>query len=280
LLSTLDLIIINQNKAIMKKSVITFGTILAILSLLIIGFTNRNINEINNKDLALETKNIEVPNSKDLPDLYYGVDARFAAIKKADVHNATTIYDFLNDGEKEQIEHLNSVDVIIVKDNQLSHIRAYGTTGKLTGEQLKILRSTDYFSHFTIRIEFKGKNKETGKLEERFFGPHITVVPKKEATYKEGKKALIEYLKINSKGNMNIIKGDNLGAIKISFIVSKEGIITNIKHDAMTTGYTSIDKRFIELIEYIPGKWTPAENAKGEKMDQELVFTFGPANGC
>jgi hypothetical protein len=48
----------------------------------------------------------------------------------------------------------------------------------------------------------------------------------------------------------------------------------------MTTGYSSLDDKFIELIKNIPGLWIPAENSKGEHVDQELVFTFGPANGC
>ena len=79
---------------------------------------------------------------------------------------------------------------------------------------------------------------------------------------------------------MNVIKGDKLGAIKLSFIVTKEGTITQVKHDAMTTGYTSIDQKLMELIKNIPGEWTPAENANGEKMDYEFVFTFGPRDGC
>lgn len=270
----------------MKKNIIIFGTTLAILSVLIIGFTSFNnseideINSSNNKDLAFENQNNEYPKEKAIPDLYYGVDARFAPVTKTDIHNATTIYDFLNEGEKEQIAHINSVDVIIIKDNQQSEIRAYGTTDQLTDEQKKILRSTDYFSHFKIRTEFKAKNKETGKLEERFFGPHVTVVPEKQATYADGKEALIQYLKYNSKENMNIIKDEKLGAIKLSFIITKNGIVTDVKHDAMTTGYPSIDEKFMNLIKNIPGKWKPAENAKGEKIDQELVFTFGPRDGC
>lgn len=269
----------------MKKSII-ISTTLVILSLLIFGYINWNSTEnleeslSISKDLALKDENKEDTNSIAIPDLYYGVDSRFAAAKKEDVHNATSIYDFLNEGEKEQIALINSVDIIIIKDNQQSHIREYGTTAQLTEAQIKLLRSTDYFSHFTIRTEFKEKNKETGKLEERFFGPHITVAPEKQATYVDGKEALIKYLKVNSNESMTIIKGDNLGAIKLSFIVTKNGTVTDVKHDAMTTGYPSIDERLMKLIENIPGKWTPAENAKGEKMDQELVFTFGPENGC
>ncbi|MDT0557053.1 hypothetical protein RM697_00250 [Ichthyenterobacterium sp. W332] len=262
----------------MKKQRIIIVTTLLIICVLIFGFTN--LNSSNTSDIrSSEVITIAVKDNS-IPDLYYGIDTRFAAVKKVDVHNASTIYDFLNDGEKDQIEHINFVRITIVKDNQLSHVEAYGTNEQLTNTQLEILRATDYFSHFTVRTEFKAKNKETGKLEERFFGPHITVVPEKQAIYSEGKDALIEYLKVNSKESMKVIKGDKLGAIKLSFIVSKEGIVKNVKHDAMTTGYQSIDKKLMTLLKNIPGEWIPAETAKGVKIDQEFAFTFGPRDGC
>lgn len=272
----------------MKKSIIIFSTSLAILSLLIVYFTNFNNHEtnesisLNDKTLALESKKeiILGPIFNKIPDLYYGVDTRFAAVKKSDIEKATTIYDFLNEGEKEQIAQINSVNIIVIENNQLSNKRENGSDENLTDAQLKLIKSLNYFNHFTIRTEFKGENKETGQLEERFFGPHITIVPDVQATYIDGKDALINYLKDNSKDYMYVIKDNKLGAIKLSFIINKQGKITEVKHDAMTTGYPTIDDRFIELIENIPGKWIPAENSKGEKMDQELVFTFGPADGC
>ncbi len=270
----------------MKKSIIILGTALAILSVLILGFTNWNNDAANaskssdNKTLALENHNIEEPKYKVIPDLYYGVDTRFAAVKKTDIQKATTIYAFLNEGEKQQIAHINSVNIVIIKDNRQSELQTYGTSDQLTDAQIKLIRSTDYFNHFTIRTEFKEKKKETGKLEERFFGPHITVVPDQQAIYVNGKDELIKYLKDNSRDDINIIKDDKLGAIKLSFIISKQGTVKDVKHDAMTTGYPSIDERFITLIKKIPGKWIPAENSRGEKIEQELVFTFGPANGC
>ncbi|WP_439150902.1 hypothetical protein [Winogradskyella sp.] len=268
----------------MKKSIIIFVVGITTVSLLSFGCKNQNNSELKssiNKSLVAENQEkIEGPNFNFIPDLYYGIDARFAPVTKADVHNATTIYDFLNEGEKAQIEHIYSVDVILVKNNQLSEIRASGTTDLLTDQQLKIIKSTDYFTHFTIRTEFKGKNLETGKIEDKFFGPHITVVPKRQASYIDGKDALLNYLKQNSAESMNAIKDNKLGAIKLSFIVSKEGIVKDVKHDAMTTGYPSIDERLRKLLENIPGKWIPAENARGAKIDQELVFTFGPRDGC
>lgn len=33
------------------------------------------------------------------------------------------------------------------------------------------------------------------------------------------------------------------------------------------------------LITHAPGKWEAAENANGEKVDQDLVFSFGTI-GC
>lgn len=265
----------------MKKNVIIFGTTLAIISLLFFGFTNWNNTNIEiAKSLSNEISSLDQNVRKATPDLYYGVDTRFAAIKKTDIDKATTIYDFLNEGEKQQIEHINSVRLIMVKDNQLSNISAFSTNDQLTEAQLKILKSTEYFNHFTIRTDFKGKNIDTGKLEDRFFGPHITVVPDQQATYLNGKKALLNYLKENSKESMTAIKGDDLGAIKISFLVTKEGVVSNIKHDAMTTGYSSIDQKLMELIKNIPGEWIPAKNSLGEKIDYEFVFTFGPRDGC
>ena len=265
----------------MKRTLIFFSTTLAILSLLFFSFINLNhtkdnaITSSNNESLGLD-QNIK----KDIPDLYYGVNTRFAAIKKSDLNKATTIYDFLNEGEKQQIVDINSVKIVKIKDNRLSDSPEYGNNAQLTDAQMKLIRSTEYFNHFTIRTEFKGKNKETGKLEDRFFGPHITVVPDLQATYVNGEDALLKYLKDTSYDDMNIIEDDKLGAIKISFIITKKGDISNVKHDAMTTGYPFIDKKLIELIKNIPGEWTPAETSLGEKTDYEFVFTFGPRDGC
>jgi hypothetical protein len=85
---------------------------------------------------------------------------------------------------------------------------------------------------------------------------------------------------MNSQESMSVIEGDKIGAIKLSFTVTKDGNVSNVMHDAMTTGYPTIDNKFIELLKNIPGKWIPAENKDGEKLDQELVFTFVPRDGC
>ena len=42
-----------------------------------------------------------------------------------------------------------------------------------------------------------------------------------------------------------------------------------------SSGYDSIDERMVGLITDLPGKWKPAENLKGQKVDEQLVFSFG-----
>ncbi|MFK7783354.1 energy transducer TonB [Psychroserpens sp.] len=254
----------------MKKNTLIFSTALVLVSLLFFSFKNWNSTPINEAQVI----------NKELPDLYYGVGPRFATINKTKLDKSTSIYDFLNEGEKNQIDQFESVEIVVIKDERQTAISAFGKHENLTNAQLKLLRSLDYFNHFAIRTHFKGKNKDTGKLEDRFFNPHITIVPDHQATYENGEKALINYFKEKSSEAVSIIRGDNLGAVMLYFTVTKDGLISNIYQKRMSTGYPSIDEKFKQLIKNIPGKWSPAENDKGEKIDQELVFTFGPANGC
>lgn len=118
------------------------------------------------------------------------------------------------------------------------------------------------------------------QLEESHFPPYLAVVPEKQAAYEGGRDALMEYLKENRKEAeaRASVEIDELPPFKLLFTVTKSGTIENVKLDG-TSGYLLIDNTMIELITKAPGKWEPAENSKGEKVDQELVVTFG-LTGC
>ena len=74
------------------------------------------------------------------------------------------------------------------------------------------------------------------------------------------------------------MQADKLQPAKLYFTVSKEGMIENVRLDR-TSNFPAVDETMIELITNAPGKWIPAENSKGEKVDQELVVSFG-LMGC
>ncbi len=232
------------------------------------------------ENIAVTNSNIEPITKHLIPDLYFGIDSRGAAIKKTDIDKATSIYDFLNEGEQKQIEQINFTEIVIINNGRPTEKRELGRNAKLTAAQIKLLRSSPLFTQFSIKTNFNAKHSETGVLEERFFNPHLIIVPAKQASYINGEKALINYLRESSKENMTVIKDNKLNAVMIYFTVTKQGTITNVYIEQMITGYPSIDQKFVELIKNLPGKWSPAKNVKGELIDQELVFTFGPKDGC
>jgi hypothetical protein len=144
--------------------------------------------------------------------------------------------------------------------------------------QLKMLKSFDYSTNIKIRADFLEKNEISGKLEYSYTTPHLTVVPEKQALYIDGKDALMKFLREESKTSRADVVPENLQPANLLFTVTKKGTIENVRLDR-TSNYEMVDKKMIELITTAPGKWQAAENAKGEKVDQELVVSFG-LMGC
>jgi hypothetical protein len=168
--------------------------------------------------------------------------------------------------------------ISLLGDDQASTDGAFGNSLKLTDGQIKLLQKTDYTTNFYIRADFQQKNAVTGELENEFLTYYTSIIPAKAATYADGEHALINYLKDNSRDDTAIIREDKLQPGKVSFTVTKAGKITDV-YLTSTSGYPSVDAVLIELINDIPGKWDPATNSKGQKVDQEFVFFFG-LQGC
>lgn len=121
-------------------------------------------------------------------------------------------------------------------------------------------------------------NKKAGRLEHSDSTSYLTIVPEKQAVYVNGMDALIDYLKESNKKNTAIVRRSELKPGQLYFTVNKEGTISNVGL-ITTSGYPYIDKMLAELIANAPGEWEPAENSKGEKVDQKLILSFGAA-GC
>jgi hypothetical protein len=142
------------------------------------------------------------------------------------------------------------------------------------------MQSLDYSTNFVIWADYEGKNKETGELEDTHWTPYLTIVPEKQAEYTHGKEALKKFLKENSEATRikAKVEPEKLQPAKLFFTVTKTGTIENVRLDR-TSNYPLVDNKMIELIKNTPGTWIPAENHKGEKVDQELVVSFG-LMGC
>jgi hypothetical protein len=268
----------------MKKNIIIFSAVIAALTLTAFGFINKkqlekvSLETSVKEDIVLNTSAIEKIEKRIFTDFIYDVGPRFGPIKKGELDKARSINDFLDEKQIKRIVTYKSIEVIIIEGDKETGKRAIGNSEFLTTAQLKLLQSSDYSTNFKIKTEFREKNRETGKVEDSYSTPHRTIVPEKQAEYEFGKEALIEYLKDSSKEYIVNVQEDKLQPAKLFFTVTKKGTIDNVKLDR-TSNYPTIDKKMIELISKVPGNWEPAENSKGEKVDQELVISFG-LMGC
>jgi len=226
----------------------------------------------------LQKESVEKNKGEVFDDFIYDVGPRFSPIKKTDLDKAKFMSDFLSKEENESIVSYKSVEVILIKNDIETYRREKGTRNMLTAAQLNLLQFSEYSTNFKIIADFEQRNPETGKLENNYTSPHLTIVPEKQAEYEQGKDVLKKYLKDNSKESREHIDTDKLQPAKLYFIVTKTGEISNIRLDR-TSNFPDLDKKMIELISHLSGKWKPAQNSAGENVDQELVVSFG-LMGC
>ena len=240
----------------MKKSILVVCAVLTTLSVMAVGYMNMNDSEELN--------------------IIYNVDSRFmATISKEDLHKATSVLDIVPKKATGwwKVDFQSVMVAVLQNDDE---IRAMGEEKLLNAEQSKLLQTLDYSSNFYIKARGKDIHPETGRIENYVY--YFTVIPEKEAEYSGGYDALIDYLKENSKEYTTIIEQDKLQPGQVSFSVTKDGTIDNVKLIS-SCGYPSVDEVLVEMITNMPKKWTPATNSQGEKVEQELVFFFG-LQGC
>ena len=271
----------------MKKNILIFCTVLIALSLMAYAFSNEEEKEtdqlevLESQDLASNIEGPEKLKNKIFTDFIYDVGPRFNVIKKSDLDKATSFSDFITDEHAERIVLYKKLGVIVLDGDEKTDIRETdnsGNSGNLTPAQLKLLQSADYATNLLIWADYREKSFDTGNLENSTWTPYLTVVPEKQAIYLDGKDALKAFLKQETEAVRANVEADLLKPAKLFFTVTKNGTIENVYLDR-TSGYPDVDKTMIELISKAPGTWEPAKNAKGEKVAQELVVSFG-LMGC
>lgn len=260
----------------MKKKILFFCGIVSILSLTGYTIIRDSHPKVSSKGscFPLDDEVEAILNNKVYSDFFYSIGNRFLGVKKETLVKAKSITDFLPKEETNHVVTYKSVSVIIFNNAAYPEVGETGSNEKLTAAQQELLQSSDYSTNFYVRADFLEKDEFSGKLKESYFTPYLTIVPEKEARYIPGTDSFIEYLKTNNKENTANLDERKLKAAKLYFTVNKNGDITKVSLDS-SSGYASIDEKIIELLHEAPGKWEPAENAKGEKVDQELVISFG-----
>jgi len=268
----------------MKQRILIFCTLLIALGLTAFGVVNRNNYEtvqpkVTTSKVVAANMPVFGPKEKEIfTDFFYEVGPRFEPIKKTKLDAAKTISDFLDARTVASIVSLQSVNVIVIENDEQTDIRENGTTATFTDAQLHLLQSFDYATNFEVRTHFRKKNGNTGVLISDFSSPYFTIVPEKQAIYSYGKEALLSYFREESKEAGTNVDSQNLKAARLSFRVTEQGGVEFIELER-SSGYPELDEKMIELISNLPGSWKPAENAEGKKVDQELIISFG-ARGC
>ncbi|WAC02471.1 hypothetical protein N7U66_01805 [Lacinutrix neustonica] len=171
---------------------------------------------------------------------------------------------------------LKSVAVVAIKDDKTFNQQELGYTTDLTPKQLALLKTPNATLDFYIRIAFTAINLQTGQIEDTFDSPHYSVVRDTQATYANGKKALLAFLRTRGQEAVIIekVEARKLQPAKLHFTVTKHGTLDHIRLDR-SSNYPKIDQLMIDLIQQTPDHWIPAKNIKGEQVNQELVVSFG-----
>lgn len=281
------------SRYIMQRTVLTYSFLIATLAYFTLCCAETSSAQ---GDMEASPANRSVPLQEPPEDddpqenLDYLVDTWSSPVTKEEVRHITSISDFWSEEDKAKYKHDAFRDIWVVNLKNyhdwtldVSEVepgrKATGQTEEFTKEQLALVANADYSDHLRFSARFNSTKIETGEVEENvLISQTVCVVPDVQAAYKGGFDVLVNYLKVASKDMVKHVKRDRVGRSRVFFTVTNNGSIADVKM-VETSNYSDVDEALIKIVKDIPRKWSPARNGKGEKVDQELVFTFGRA-GC
>ena len=289
----------------MKKTILISSLLIAITSLTAYGFVSLKNQQKPDKqgcvkvddkgEKALCSKPIEKDNNgckpkslidqalfdaveeKEVTDFTYRVGSRFiTTITKSDLANAQTIYDIYPQKATEDKKAFNDNKLALLADG--GNISAYGNGIELTEEQKQLFQKMNYSDNFYLHVDCSYEFGESGYTNEEYIIYYVTIVPEQEAEYKSGETAFIDYLKTKSSDYIQDLDSKKLRPGKLAFDINTDGQIENVKLEH-TCGYNNIDQRMMDILNNVPGEWTPAKDAEGNPVAQTYLFDFGMV-GC
>jgi len=254
----------------------------ALMSLFILGLTSCQKSEQKSELSAMViSDNIEKPIETVVAnknELNFRLGSQFNTIKKWELDMVRDFADLIGQEHANRILEYKTLNVILLENGEQTKKKLLGNSGSFTAEQLDFLQSLDYSSNVLVWAEYLGKNKETGKIEETHWTPYLSVVPEYQATYQAGEDALLTHLNGIDQRYVEILTGEEVKPGKISFTITNEGTLDNVRV-MNSCGFPELDKKMIDRIKELPGKWQPATNVRGDEVAQTLILSYGNM-GC
>jgi TonB family protein len=210
-------------------------------------------------------------------DIRFNVSGMYnRRIKKAELHDVKTMADIQKDYPKNWISDYKYVVIAgtVNGENQV----AASVNDVLNDSQIKIIQNADLGSDLEFEIKYLNTNAVTDKKDNMWMNYRLTVIPDKEAEFKNGFGALTKYLLENAINNIPRTKRDSLGNGLLNFTVNEAGGIIDVSLKT-TSGDAEIDQMLLKSISEMPA-WTPAQDGKGKKVKQVFQFSVGNQNGC
>lgn len=208
----------------------------------------------------------------------YGVRGRYdRPVKKEEATNAKLLRDLIFGYPVNWITNYVSVELTAPKGDKL--IRTLSTNEKLTPEQKDLLKSIDIGSNIAIHVKYTYNHPLTHAIENYEINTSVTVVPDKEAEYHGGYENLKKYLYENCISKVSATISQRYQRGTVVFTLNENGEPTGTRI-AKSSGDVKMDKLLLDAINKMP-KWSPAENANGEKVNQDFEFTLNEnGDGC
>lgn len=197
------------------------------------------------------------------------------SVKKTKLCKAKQLSDIISSYPKNWISAYSSVEVIAMKNGK--EVKAKGTGEVLTSEQKRILSESELATDVIILVAYKQKDEMTQVVENKKMHVVMTVVPEIEAEYIGGHKAMMGYLKENSKNKIPQSISPQQNGASVRFSISEDGGVINVRI-LQSWGDPKIDAILLDLINKMP-KWKPAEELNGKKVKQDFEFSVG-RGGC
>lgn len=196
-------------------------------------------------------------------------------VKKETLNSAKLIRDFVSGYAYNWVSNYDSVELITQSNGNL--VRTLGLNEQLNAKQILALQNADLNSEVILNVAYKSKNSITRLIEKSYVNVVLTVVPQKEAEYRAGYEMLSKYIETNAIQIIQKTLSKEFQKGSVSFKIDEQGRVVDEKI-IQSTGDLNMDQLVLKVIKEME-QWKPAENAKGEKVKQNFIFSFGNG-GC